>query len=166
VRLRLVQLGLGLLFAPGQAQHDQHAYDQDHERTDPQQRGAGLERRTVQHEVAIARDHIGDNLLVALALHDHLVGLLAQVLGKLGIGIGQILVLTDQAAQLGDELVVTRLLLGRVEGVDFDDRAGDTVEQQQHDECQSPHAGDPRSSRTSGMIFWANACSVIGPMCL
>jgi hypothetical protein len=87
-------------------QHERQRAQADHEqsrRADPQQRGAGLERRAVANEVAIAVGHELHHLLVAGAAAQLLADLAAQVVGEARMRVGNGLVLAHQAAQLGGD---------------------------------------------------------------
>ena len=100
-----------------QAAHQHHqAGQQQRERPDPERRRAGLERRPVEHEVAVARHHELAHFTLARALGELLAHLVAQVDGERRIGVGERLVLAHQAAQLvgqrGDALVENRILRG------------------------------------------------------
>ena len=68
-------------------------------RRQPQHRGGGVERRTVEDEVAVAIGHVAADLLGRLAALEHLAHLLAQVDGEVGVRVGDGLVLAHQAAQ-------------------------------------------------------------------
>ena len=59
-----------------------------------------LERRAVEHEIAVALHHEVDDLVVAPARGDLLADLAAQVHRELGVRIGDRLVLAHEAAQL------------------------------------------------------------------
>ena len=85
------------------AQHDEpydHAARQQQERSEPQQVSRRLDGRLVQHEVAVARDEIRADLVVALAGDGQIPHLLAQVLRERRVGVGERLVLAHEAAQL------------------------------------------------------------------
>eukprot|EP01136_Pigoraptor_vietnamica_P019918 Opistho-1_new@68104 len=71
-----------------------------HEGPEPEQRGAGFQRRAVEHEVAVALRHEGQDVRLAAAAAQLLAYLPAQVHRKLGMGRGHGFVLADQAAQL------------------------------------------------------------------
>jgi hypothetical protein len=92
------------------SRNDEHPDQHEGERRKPQQPRAGLERRVVEHEVVVARDQVVLDLVVAFSTLHHVVDLLAQILGQVGIGVGQVLILADQAAQLLCELLETDFL--------------------------------------------------------
>ena len=76
----------------------------------PQQDRRRLERRLVEDEVAVAVGHVREDLVVALAGGDLLADLRAQIVGELGVRVGDRLVLADEAAQLFRELDGARRL--------------------------------------------------------
>jgi hypothetical protein len=82
----------------GQGQADQRR-SQQQEGPAPQQPGAALHRRAVEHEVAVALHHEVQDLLLTLALLQLLADLFAQVHRQVGMRRGNGLVLADQAAQ-------------------------------------------------------------------
>ncbi len=106
--------------------HDDHARagQEDAQRAEPQQPGAGFERRLVQHEIGIARHQVLLDLVVALALLHQLEHFQAQVAGEVGVGVGKVLVLADQAAQLLGEVLEAQLLRVVLERQRFDRAAG------------------------------------------
>src|SRR5512137_495114 len=139
----------------------QHA---EHQRAQPQQQRRRIERRLVEHEVAVAVDHEVDDLAVGLARLDLLVDLPAQVDGEFGVRLGDRLVLADEAAQLRGD--VDRALRGH--GVEVGRRGvggKDRERQRQHQQGEkSLH--DRRSSSIIGSIFVVQTSSLIGPICL
>src|SRR6185503_7898641 len=119
---------------------------------EPQQPGARLERRAIAHEVAVTRRQVVDDLRVALAGGDLRPHLLAQVRRQRRVGLGDGLVLADQAAQLRKQRVVARV------GVVL----------------RESHAGGQRQNKQDRSIFHLSfgetsapqASRVIGPTCL
>ena len=71
-----------------------------------------LDRRPVEHEIAVARDHVLADLVVALARDGLRAHLAAQVLGERRVGVGDRLVLAHEAAQLLREALQARLERG------------------------------------------------------
>ena len=74
--------------------------EQQRERPEPQQPRARLHRRIVEDEIAVARDEERADLVVALAGHRQRAHFAAKIVGQPGAGIGERLVLADEAAQL------------------------------------------------------------------
>src|SRR5690606_13882213 len=130
-----------------------------------QQPGIRLHGRTVKHEIAVTLGKERDDLLVAASGGNLFGDLLAQVAGEIGIGIGDGLVLADQAAQLVDQRLVTRLLGGIIELL-----VGGVRGERQHDQQQQQHShcspSSARSASMAGISFSITTCSVITPMCL
>ena len=62
--------------------------------------GRGLERGPIEHEVAVAFDHVLADLGIASSLRDLRADLVAQVEGERRVRVGDGLVLADEAAQL------------------------------------------------------------------
>ena len=85
---------------------------------------SGGARRLVEHEITVAADHVGANVVVAGAVLEHPANLLAQIHRELGVGIADGLVLAHQAAQLLGDGLVARLQHRVVHllGVDGEDR--------------------------------------------
>jgi hypothetical protein len=74
--------------------------DQQGERPDPEHERRALHRRTVEHEVAVALDHIVADLLVGFSGLDLLAHLALQIHREVGARGDQRFVLADEAAQL------------------------------------------------------------------
>src|SRR6185436_7326132 len=97
---------------------------------------------------------VADDLLVTAPGRDLVAHLLAQVARQLGIGIGERLVLADQAAQLLLELANSLFIFNR------HSREG---EKNENGEKQWPHFF---SAVASGRIFCSRMAGVSGPICL
>ena len=108
------------------------APQQKRERPEPQEQRRRLDRRLVQHEVAIARDQVLLDLGVALALKRQLAHFAAQVFGQRRRRIGQRLVLADEAAQFLLEVLEARVERGV--GVRGGTRGGE--QQCRHQPCR------------------------------
>ena len=126
--------------------------------------GRGLDRRLEQHEIAVARGQEVDDLLVAVARDQPLAHQPAQVVGEVGVGIVDRLVLADQAAELLRER--PRALLERRVGQHLvragrgpDLRREQRREQQQERE-PAPH---PFSFASIGSSVWSTSCGIRGP---
>ena len=85
--------------AGGEQQHAT-GEQQDQRAAQPQRPGLGLEGRVQQHVVAVARDHVVEDLGVVVARGQALAHGAAHVARDLGGGIVDRLVLADDAAQL------------------------------------------------------------------
>ena len=143
--------------------------DEQHERARPEQHGGGLHRRTVEHEVAVARDQVVDDLLVAAAGLDLLAHLVAQVDGELRVRVGERLVLAHQAAQHGGQVHDARLdrgILGerrRFAHLRVQRRRGGERRAREQGGERRPH---PLSCFTSGRILSRTVSGVTGPIFL
>src|ERR1700730_11246402 len=75
---------------------DDDATQQQHDEwSAPNEYGFGLQRRVEAHELAVAVRHEIEYRVIAFAGDQHLAHLLAKVNGKIGIRVGDGLVLTD-----------------------------------------------------------------------
>src|SRR5262249_25340827 len=104
-----------LRYAAGSAEGKRgakHPQRQHRERPEPQEKGLGLDRRPQQDEVAVAAHHELQHLAVAVAGAEALADQHAQVVGEIGVGVVDRLVLAHQAAQLAAESAGTRLQRG------------------------------------------------------
>src|SRR5690606_16316749 len=104
------------------SREDDHADQQQHGRCAPQRPGARLERRTIDHELTVARHEIVDDLLVRIAFGHLLMDLATEIRGDQGIRIRDARVealraayLTQQAsiALVHRRIVETELALDR-----------------------------------------------------
>ena len=87
--------------------------------TGPQNHRTGLKRRVVEHKVAVAVDHVLDDFFVGAAGIDLLDHLIAQIDGKFRIGVGNRLILANEAAQLlgnPQNALVSNRVIGRRNG--------------------------------------------------
>ena len=115
----------------------------------------------------VAGDHEIDDFLVALAVLDHAAYFAAQILRQFGVGIGDVLVLTDQAAQFLGQSSSRFSATGSAASaasVALEARAERCVQYQANGQCgdQSLHLF---SSASNGMIFLARISGVTGPVC-
>ena len=118
----------------------------------PEQQGLRLEGRIEENEIAVAGNQIGLHLIVAVAgreplAHDH-----AQIMGEIGVGFVDRLVLADEAAQLpadGPRAGLQRRILQHLRRLDGEGggRQNERQQQRQQDEGgKSPsHRPDLRS---------------------
>jgi hypothetical protein len=81
------------------ALHDEKSDKHQGDRAAPEQQRDALDGRAIEDEIAIADDHEIDDFLVGLARLNHAADFPAQIDGQFGIGVGNGLVLADQAAQ-------------------------------------------------------------------
>ena len=86
-----------------QTQHDEEC------RTEPEQRRAGMQGRPVEHELAIALHHVAADVLIGRPGRNLLANTGAQIHRQISLGIGDGLVLADQAAQLECKRLHARL---------------------------------------------------------
>ena len=117
----------------------QQRHTQQHEGPAPQQPGAALHRRAVEHEVTVALHHEVEDLRFALPLLQLQADLLAQVHRQVGVRRSDGLVLAHQAAQLlGDahHLGLEHRVLGARSGFLGH---GQAAQQRQHQQQQPMH---------------------------
>jgi hypothetical protein len=153
------------------AQQDEEAADEQQRGPRPEQHGRRLERRLVQDEVAVAVDHVGEDLVVGPSRGDLLANLAAQIVRELGVGVSDGLVLADEAAQLVGELdrprSLHRIHLGGRGVCGAGVLPGKRAKQKQRrQESRRAAHQDFCSSLINGRIFFLSASSVIGPICL
>src|SRR5579859_6605048 len=86
--------------APDPAHEEEGPERKQEKRPEPEEHRGRLERRPVEHEVAVAVHEVVDDLPLAPARLELLADLPAQVEREVGVGIGERLVLAYEAAQL------------------------------------------------------------------
>ena len=126
--------------------------------------------RWIQDELAVARHHVIDDLGVARAALDHIVGDLAQVLGQIRVGVREVLVLANQAAQLRDEFPIALFLRRTIETERLDARLRGREQLRSQDYSRRDpepfHAFSVLSLLIRGIMVSRRSLAVTGPMCL
>ena len=74
--------------------------EEKQEGTDPEHQGLALESGTIAYKVAVAGDHVIEDLLLALTLLQFLADLFAKILRQIGLGGCDGFVLTYETAEL------------------------------------------------------------------
>ena len=129
------------------------ADDEKHSRGCPKCDRLGAQSWLQQHEFAVARDEIVDHLLVAIARRYPLAHQHTQILGKLGVGIVDGLVLTDHAAKLSGQVTGALLqlrVLQNLIGIDGEGWQGgeEKEEQQRKDPPLACRPSPPQGGRS------------------
>ena len=110
------------------------------------------------------------HVLLGLALPDHAVHFVAQIPGQIRIGVGEVLVLTHQAAQLVGQGLVAFELLGIVELPLLEDdglgRGGGRQHQEGDGGAKRAHSPPLSSRAMMGANSVSQMCWSMGPMCL
>lgn len=143
----------GLLLFAGRHDAEHHRHQQQH-RAEPQQIRQRFDRRTVQDEIAIALHEIVLHVGLGGAGTQFFANLAAQVDGQVGVGIGEGLVLADEAAQLlrqrmdaGVEIGVRRCGTGgRLQHERSDAREKERSQSFMHDHLPAPVAAEAARS--------------------
>src|SRR4029079_6871282 len=119
------------------------AADEQQERREPQHVRRRLDGRLVQDEIAVTRNEVRADLVVAFAAGSKLAHFATEVFGKRRVAVGEWLVLADETAPLVFERLQSRVeRLVRCSGC-CDEQREERREGDVHDRC---------SSRTSGKI--------------
>src|SRR5260370_30802 len=160
---------------------DNHATQQQHDEwSAPKSQSFGLQRRVEAHELAVAVCHEIEYGVIALAGDQHLAHLLPKIDGKIGIRVGDGLVLTDETAKfLGYSfkaslqtrifelaIGVHRLIRGDggVCSHDTCEHQGERSRANAVSPCRSVHAPPPRAAAMRGKNSRSHTCCVIGEM--